>query len=467
MWGRQSKFIAGVPRMRVPRLSYMPVSHLLSCLRRFARDRRGNIAMTFALLLLPVTFAIGMGIDYTSAARRKSQLNAAADAAALAAVTSAMMTQSDATAAAAAKNMFLAQVANMRGLNFDPGNVSVTITDSGLARTVVVNYSAGSPNAFAGIIGKTTMNLSGSSTASSAVPPNIDFYLLLDSSPSMAIAATTDGINTMVANTKSQGGCAFGCHESNPSADNLGNPKGVDNYQLARNLGVTLRIDLVAQAAQNLMTTAQNTEASNNASYRMAIYTFDINFNTIQALTSNLSTAATQAGTVQMLEVYDNNNLTKSCANSDTDTNFDNSYKDSCGNTHVGAFPGINSVMTNPGNGTNLSGDTPQEVLFLVTDGVKDEMVNGKRVQSVIDTSWCTTIKNRGIRIAVLYTTYLPLPSNSWYNTYISPFQANIGPTLQSCASSGLYYPVSTDGDISAALSQLFQQAVATARLTK
>ena len=62
----------------------------------------------------------------------------------------------------------------------------------------------------------------------------------------MAIAATQAGINTMVANTPTQGGCGFGCHEFDPAADNLGNagnPGGEDNYALARNLGVTLRID--------------------------------------------------------------------------------------------------------------------------------------------------------------------------------------------------------------------------------
>jgi len=410
--------------------------------------------MIFALLLVPVTFAVGMGIDYASAARKKSQLNAAADAAALAAVTPAMMAQSDANAIAAAKNMFNAQVANIPGLNFNPTNLTVTVTDSGLSRTVVVTYGASSKNAFAGIIGRTTMALSGSSTAASSVPPNIDFYLLLDSSPSMAIAATTAGINTMVSNTSSQGGCAFACHETNPSADNLGNPGGEDNYALARNLGVTLRIDLLTQAAQNLMTTAQNAAASNNASYRMAIYTFDVNFNTIQTLTSNLSTAQTQAGNIQMLEVYDNNCLTKSNCNSDTDTNYDN------------AMTNINSVMPNPGSGTNAVGDSPQEVLFFVTDGVEDESVSGSRVQSLMSNGWCTTIKNRGIRIAVLYTTYLPLPTNSWYNTYIAPFQPNIASNMQNCASPGLFFQVSTDGDISAALAALFQQAVATARLT-
>jgi hypothetical protein len=154
-----------------------------------------------------------------------------------------------------------------------------------------------------------------------------------------------------------------------------------------------------------------------------------------------------------VIEVYKNNWLTSSNNNSDEDTNFD------------AALNGINSIMPNPGNGSQTS--TPQEVLFLVSDGVEDEDVNGGRQQSVLNTNLCTTIKNRGIRIAVLYTTYLPLPTNSWYNTYIAPFQANIGPTMESCASPGLYFEVSPSQGIPEAMTQLFQQAVQTARLTQ
>ncbi len=229
----------------------------------------------------------------------------------------------------------------------------------------------------------------------------------------------------------------------------------MDNYALARSLGVTLRMDLVRQAAQNLTTTATNTATQNKAKYRMAVYTFDVNFNTIQSLTSNLSSVNTSAGNIQQLEVYCNNWLTSTNNNNDTDTNFDN------------AFTGINNIMPAPGGGSNVGNDTPQEVLFLVTDGVEDESVNGSRQQSLINVANCTAIKNRGIRIAVLYTEYLPLPTNDWYNTYIKPFQPNIGSTLQSCASPGLYFMVQTGGDISGALSTLFQEAVESAYLAQ
>jgi Flp pilus assembly protein TadG len=404
---------------------------------RFLRDDAGNLSVVFALTLVPVVGLIGMGVDFSMSSKRKAILDAIADSASLAAVTPAMLSQTDSASITTATNLFNAQVGSVSGIG--SVTLSVSASDSGLSRTVTVNYTTSATALFGKLLGKTTIPLTGTSQSTASVPPNIDFYLLLDNSPSMAIAATTSGINTMVANTPDQ--CAFACHESDTSPN--------DYYGLARSLGVTLRMDLVAQATQNLMTTAQSTETSNNANYRAAIYTFNYGFNTITSLTSSLTTAKSQAANIGIYEVpYQN-------WNNDTITDY------------TDAMTQINSIMPNPGNGTNQKGDTPQEVLFIVTDGVEDETVNGSRVQALMDPSYCTTIKNRGIRIAVLYTTYLPLPTNAWYNQYISPFQPNIGPNLQSCASPGLYYAVTTNQDISAALINLFNSAVATAHLTK
>ena len=428
---------------------------LIASLEKFGADHRGNVAMIFGLVIIPLFFSAGMAVDYAVASRVKDQLNSAADSAALSAVTPAMMSQSSTQVTTIATNVFKGQLSTVRGVNANNVSVTVNVTDTGLTRTAQVSYSASVQNAFAGIYRQYTTSVKGGSTASASSAPNIDFYMLLDSSPSMAIAATTAGINTMVAATSAQGGCAFACHQSNPAADGLGNPGGEDNYALARNLGVTLRMDNVQAAVKNLTTTAQTTMSQNNSVYRMAIYTFDANFNTIQALNSNLSTVQTAASNIVLLEVYKNNWLTSTKNNSDADTNYDN------------AMSQINTLMPKPGGGTKTAGDTPQEVLFLVTDGVEDETVSGGRQQSLMSNSWCTTIKNRGIRIAVLYTTYLPLPTNSWYNTYIAPFQAQIGPNMQSCASPGLYFEVTTDGDITAAMNALFTLAVSTAHLTK
>ena len=425
--------------------------------------------MMFGLSLIPIFFLTGIAMDFTSAAQKRTRLNAAADAAALAAVTPAMMIQSNSVALAAATNMFNATAANIGAAVVNPP--TITMSNAGLVRTVTVSYTATSTNMFPNVFAlitktpETTWPLSGSATATSYSAPNINFYLLLDNSPSMDIAATTAGINTMVANTSSQGGCAFACHESNPAADSLGNPNGEDNYTLANKLGVTTRVENMATATSALMVTAGDTEVANNATYQMAIYTFNYNgLSTIyapnNAPSSNLTAAGTAAAGVDVLEVYSNNWLTKTNQNNDTDTNFET------------AMTAVNNLMPNPGTGSANS--TPQEVLFIVSDGVDDEVnssscsqpLTGTRCQQPFNTAMCTTVKGRGIMIAVLYTQYLPLPTNSWYNTWIAPFESNIASNIESCASPGLYFEITTDGDITAAMETLFQLAIATARLS-
>jgi Flp pilus assembly protein TadG len=448
---------------------------------KFSRERSGNVATIFALSAVPLVFLVGMVLDFSSAMQKKARLDAAADAAALAAVTPAMLTQSVAAATTAAQNIFNAEASAISGLSYEAPNIAVSMSPNGLTRTVTVNYAAASVNSFGSILGMTNWPISSGTGTNGLAPqainsgaPNINFYLLLDNSPSMDLPATSAGITAMINATKNApsnganaGGCAFACHESDPAADNLGNPNGEDNYTLAQNLGVVTRIENMASATQALMATAASTEASNNATYQAAIYTFNDSStpNIIQALTPNLTNAQAAAANINVLEVYSNNYLTKSTNNNDTDTDFET------------AMSYVNGIMPNPGTGAANS--TPQEVLFIVSDGVDDEIsatcsqkLDGTRCQQPFNTTWCTTVKNRGILVAVLYTVYLPLPasgtgSNSWYNTWISPFQSQISSNMESCASPGLFFSVTTDGDITSAMQTLFQQAVTTARLAQ
>jgi Flp pilus assembly protein TadG len=415
------------------------------------RDKRGSMFVFMAVSMLALATATGVGVDFARGLNFKSDLQGAVDAAAIAGASVYLNSGYSAQATTAATDYLRTALPAMPINN----GVTTSITVSQSAPwTVTVTATGSIQSTFNGVF-ENTIPVQVTATANGPTNPNINFYMLLDDSPSMAIAATQAGINTMVAATSSQGGCAFGCHESNPSADSLGNPGGEDNYTLAQNLGVTLRMNNLQTATSNLMTTAQSTASSNSAIYGVAIYTFDYGFNTIQTLTTNMSTAQTASNNITLLEVYDNNCLTKACTSGDTDTNYDN------------AFSSINAIMPNPGNGTNAVGDTPQEVLFFVTDGVEDELVSGSRVQSLLNTANCNTIKNRGIRIAVLYTTYYPLPTNSWYNTYIAPFQPNISSTMQSCASPGLFFEVDTGGDVSAAMTALFTSAVKSAYISR
>jgi Flp pilus assembly protein TadG len=533
-------------------------------MRSMLACRRGAVAIVFALVATLLIMAIGMGVDLWRAYAVKARLQSAVDAAALA-IASTDRTQFTQAQLQARVQEFVTANYPTSALG-TPG--TPTLSYGATVNIINVSDTASVPTAFMRIAGFNTLSMSATGQAKAAWP-YINFYLLLDDSPSMAIAATGAGVTTMVNNTPTQCspgcGCAFACHEINPSAENppLGNPGGEDNYQLARNLGVTLRIDLLQQAAANLMTTAQTTENNNSIAneYGIAIYTFDINLNTIFPLGFDLASAQAATSNIQLLPVYSNNvlynpvltttgnttngsttisglastagiatgdvvwgagipqgatltvtttrrggttytisaaatatatgvtiNFGTTTNNSDEDTNYPN------------AMNQINTIMPNPGQGTASPGDSPKEILFLVTDGVEDTNVagcttsggsgadapyvvcNGNRQQSAMNPSYCTTIKNRGILIAVLYTEYDALPTNTWYMTNVSPYNqppppqspdlstdysTGIASYLEQCASPGLYTKVATGGDISAALNQLFITAVNSVFLSK
>jgi Flp pilus assembly protein TadG len=165
----------------------------MNVLRALIRDTAGSVAVIFALASIPLVFLGGMGIDYTVAASRRTQLNAFADAAALSAVTPTMMANSDSIAAIAAQNTFNAQASALSGITYSDKNLTVSVkTANGGTRTATLSYTAASPTFFSGILGTDSIQLAGSATATAGLPPNIDFYLLLDDSPSMAIGATPE-----------------------------------------------------------------------------------------------------------------------------------------------------------------------------------------------------------------------------------------------------------------------------------
>src|SRR5262249_22452124 len=269
----------------------------------------------------------------------------------LATLTPNMLHQSSTVAQTAAQNVFNAQAKTLQGLNFDPNtNLTITVNDTITTRNVTVSYSASSQNYFPGVLNFAAMSLASTSHGSASFPPNIDFYLLLDNSGSMAIPATQAGIDTMLANTIGQDGkgvgCAFACHQSNPSDLNPQNPGGIDNYQLAQNLGITTRIQLVGSSVKQLPNTASSTATQNQSTYRMAVYTFNAAVNNtasqmkVAALTSSLSSIATlPSNAIDVMQIYQNNYIAKGSYNDDTDTDFDS------------AMSVLNGVMPVPGTG--------------------------------------------------------------------------------------------------------------------
>lgn len=435
-------------------------------LQRFIRNSAGGVAPMFAIAAIPLIGAVGAGIDYSRAATVRTQLLAAADAASLGSVRkgSAAMTAAAsmgdgpiAAGATEATNLFSAEITGGKGYTLSSITADVAKTGTNIASTV--KFTAQVPMSFMGLFGFSSVTIGGSSTAANNMPLFIDFYLLLDNTPSMGVGARTSDITTMVNSTADK--CAFACHDkSDPN----------NYYNLAKTLGVTTRIDVVRTATQQLMDTAKSTAAYSNQ-FRMAIYTFGAAAETpgmtkIQSLTSNLSTAKTSAGAIDLMTVPYQNYA------GDTDTNFPDVLKK------------MKDEIPKPGDGSSSS--KRLKYLLFVSDGVGDRVngapgcgrpvtnssdpENGKnyvRCQEPVDPSWCEDIKKNGVKVAVLYTTYLPLPTNAWYNSWIKPFEDQIASNMQSCASSGLYFEVGPDQGISEAMNALFQKAVAQARLTK
>src|SRR6202161_2837079 len=118
-----------------------PMGEVMFGVSMFSRDRRGNVAIIFALSMIPCVFLIGMALDFTSATQKRVQLNAAADAAALAAVTPSMLTQTTTAAKTAATNAFNAVASNVTNATSITPTISVNSTNGGLTRTVSVSYT--------------------------------------------------------------------------------------------------------------------------------------------------------------------------------------------------------------------------------------------------------------------------------------------------------------------------------------
>lgn len=418
---------------------------------------KGNVALMFALVFPVLILAGGFTIDYSNAARVKGQLASAADTAALSATSRQAVieySQLGDHGQSKARAYFNSQVQLIK--NVSVSALTVTVSQVNGALVAQVDCTGTVTNAFARIFGMARTNVHCHAVSSTRVPSYIDFYLLLDNSPSMGVAATPADLATMVGATPDQ--CGFACHEKNPDgSDNMN-----DYYHLAKARNVQTKIDTLRAATQQLTQTAA-LPAYNifGNQYRMGVYTFSNAFQTISGLTSNLSGVGAAAAAID-LAYADTTSATPF-----TQTSFDT------------ALAQMNTQMTNPGNGWSAA--QPKKFLFFVTDGVEDEVsapygkianVSNYRIIDLINSGHCDTIKARNIDIAVLYTVYQNLPTNAFYNTYVAPINAQTGPnqiidSLKACASPNFFFSVTPTQGIPQAMDAMFKAAVLSSTLTQ
>ena len=423
---------------------------------------------------------MGLTIDYALATATKARMDMAADAAAIAALTTA---QNEISAHAGASGNALSDaairgkaafMANVGALSFaGTPTISVqTVTRVGQTLTETVSYTVQQTNSFGKLFNVAETQIAGRSTASVTIPSYLDFYLLLDVSGSMGLPSTTAGQTQLASiNHDDQAyyptGCNFACHIS-PST----------GFTLARANNIQLRADAVGSAVCQLMQTAKNSATMTNQ-FRVGLYPFIVKMETFYALSSNLDGAmsAVNGGTSNGCS-----SATPGSAIGNLLDTGDTSSAMGSGGTHFEiSLPQINATIASVGDGSTASSTLP--FVFLVTDGLD----NNQGVQGagttwwssgsqprLMDPSGCTTLKNRGITVAVLNISYQPIinPNSSYANdeddktnTLING-TPNIVSTLKSCASPGYYFTANTPGEITQGLNNMFSQAILKTRIT-
>ena len=180
----------------------MGTEALISCLqqklREFRSSRTGNVAVTFALAVLPILGGVGAAVDYSRANLVKTKLQAAINSTALmlskeAATDTADQLQANGSA------YFLAL--------FNPPDVqnpAMTASYSAAGGTaVVVNGSASVPTDFLGVLGVKTVNVTATSTAKWG-SLKLRVALVLDNTGSMQQSGKMAALQTAAKNFLSQ-----------------------------------------------------------------------------------------------------------------------------------------------------------------------------------------------------------------------------------------------------------------------
>jgi Flp pilus assembly protein TadG len=278
-------------RNRVRSLFVKPLSPAVKqAAAGFIRDERGAVFLTYALSMLTMLIALGIGLDFSNALQTKYRLDLAADSASVAcsetwqniveqgaaaatttALFSTLESNANTAAQAAGQNAFLAQAGQLGPLvsaNFPKVTTTdgATLTPGGAA----VTYQAANPDFIMQIVGFTDVTLIGDSTSTVNLAPFTQVFLILDTSASMMVGSTptdqglianfvqthdsklpANSPNLILASGSGDTSpCAFACHEQpKGTAFNVSDMQaGETNAHLAL---ATTRFDVMRLALVN------------------------------------------------------------------------------------------------------------------------------------------------------------------------------------------------------------------------
>ncbi|MAY60880.1 MAG: hypothetical protein CML29_01600 [Rhizobiales bacterium] len=429
---------------------------MCALLRKFRADRKGNFAITSAVAILPLFAAAGLGLDLSNAYSARTKLDNAADSAVLAALQSAssdLKTKGQSKSYSAhellGKDMMDANLEAEYGISLKA--FTVEVTNTGTALQAKATYDAELETRIMRVFNRDEVRIANEVLASTQLDQKMSVYMLLDNTPSMGVAATTADITKLVgatANKQTNAKCAFACHAEDD---------GDNYYNLAKGIGVNMRIDIVREATQKVMDEFHAKTAFPDQ-YKVAVYSFgktaeNMQLTEVAAPSSDFQTQKQLTAALDLMTIpYQN-------YNDDQQTDFD------------GTLKSLRQVIKQD----EAKGDNSQKIVFVVTDGVGDSAkpynctrnnVNSKpRCIEPLDIKACEQIKKQGYKLAVLYTTYLPLPTNDFYKKWVAPFQADIPGKLATCATPGLFAEVGFGASIPDAMTELLNSATTMPRL--
>ncbi|ARO27928.1 Flp pilus assembly Tad-like protein (plasmid) [Rhizobium sp. TAL182] len=436
------------------------LARITSALRSLGRDRGGNVAIVVALSLVPMLVAVGASFDYIRSYNVRQRMQSDLDAALIAAVKQINNTEDTDALKEKVADWFHAQVDNsytLGDIDIDTLNHNITATANGTV-----------PTTFMKIANIETVPVSVASAVKGPATSYLNVYIVIDTSPSMLLAATTSGQSTMYTGIK----CQFACHTGD--SHTIGKTTYATNYDYSKEKKIKLRADVAGDAVREVLDMIDESD-ENHERIKVGLYSLGDTLSEVLAPTLSTDTARTRLADSSY-------GLTSATSKAATYFNV--------------SLATLKQKVGAGGDGT--SSGSPLKLVLLLTDGVQSQrewVTNGSKYWpkvAPLNPAWCDYLKNQSNTMAVLYTEYLPITTDWGYNATVGSTMASAnwkstwGGTMDSgvstsitrrdyipyaladCASSkSLFISASSSTEITAGLSTLFTQYLSSVRLTQ
>lgn len=258
---------------------------------KFLVDRRGNVAVTFALIISILLLVAGLVVDYAVAVHRKLSLDTALDSALLAAAKAAADAHQRGEKdwqVIGEKAMIVMFRANLPpGTNYVPKSVGVNIKADGGKILATATYTGHSLTTFMSIFGFNEVKLRSTGQATLAMGNYVDISFLIDNSASMGIGKDVASQNKMVAAR----GCALACHQPDGTTPTI-------SAQQAHDVGAELRIDIVRKGTIAAIKELNAMVQESNKRLRIGLYTFSNGLRTLQAPSTDIASVLSAANSI-------------------------------------------------------------------------------------------------------------------------------------------------------------------------